>query len=205
MKKDSQLYTVVFTFIITFAFVALLALANEGTKEQIARNNELFFRRAVLNAMDISFETPAQAYDLFDQMVTKRETAEGTIFETDRDGEKRYAIQFTGNGLWGTITGIIAVNEDASRIAGIDFIDQNETPGLGGRIEDPWFKDQFRGEAIPEGKIRMLRSGGRTGDPDPDNAAVDAVTGATQTSDSVERIINAYLLKLRTVLGVTES
>lgn len=205
MKKDSKLYTVVFTFIITFAFVALLALANEGTKEQIARNNELFFRRAVLNAMNIPFDTQTQAYDLFDEMIHQRETVEGIVFETELDGEKRYAIQFTGNGLWGTITGIVAVNADASRIAGIDFIDQNETPGLGGRIEEPWFKEQFRGEAIPEGRIRMLRSGGRTGDPDPDNAAVDAVTGATQTSDSVERIINTYLQKLRSVLGVTES
>ncbi len=193
MKKDSKTYSVLFTFGVTFVLVALLALANESTKEPIARNNELFFRRAVLFAMDIPYDRIDQVYDLYDETITEHDTSQGVLYQTVREGETVYAIRFTGNGLWGTITGIVAVNEDASRIVGIDFIEQNETPGLGGRIDDLWFKDQFRNEAIPEGRITMLRSAGRLGDPDPDNAAVDAVTGATLTSESVEKILNQSL------------
>jgi Na+-transporting NADH:ubiquinone oxidoreductase subunit C len=200
MKKESKVYSVLFTFGITFVLVALLALANESTKEPIARNNELFFRRAVLFAMNIPYDRIDQVFDLYSKTVTERTTDQGILYQAVQDGETVFAMKFAGNGLWGTITGIVAISEDASRIVGIDFVEQNETPGLGGRIDDLWFKEQFRGEAIPEGRITMLRSAGRLGDPDSDNAAVDAVTGATLTSESVEKILNQYLHTLQNLV-----
>ena len=40
MKKDSILYVVAFTFVVCVAFVLILALANEGTKDLVEANRE---------------------------------------------------------------------------------------------------------------------------------------------------------------------
>jgi Na+-transporting NADH:ubiquinone oxidoreductase, subunit NqrC len=84
----------------------------------------------------------------------------------------------------------------------VDFISQNETPGLGGRIEENWFKEQFKSEKLIDGRITVTAIG--QADENHENGKVDAITGATQTSKAVEKIINEYLEKLRVILGVKQ-
>ncbi|PIE04937.1 MAG: hypothetical protein CSA76_01630 [Spirochaetales bacterium] len=74
-------------------------------------------------------------------------------------------------------------------MAGLDIISHSETPGLGGRIEEDWFKQQFRNEKIGTNGI-TVRKGEGGSDKDPDNSRVDGVTGASLTSASMEKIIN---------------
>ncbi|MFN3284353.1 MAG: FMN-binding protein, partial [Pseudothermotoga sp.] len=73
-------------------------------------------------------------------------------------------------------------------------------PGLGGRIEEEWFKKQFRSERLLNGAI-TLQTGG-SGDYDHENGKVDAITGATQTSRALINIINDHLVILRNLLEV---
>ncbi|MCK5735709.1 MAG: FMN-binding protein, partial [Spirochaetaceae bacterium] len=65
-----------------------------------------------------------------------------------------------------------------------------------GRIEEDWFKDQFRGEVIPENGI-TVRKGEGGSDKDPDNGVVDGVTGASLTSTAMEVIVNNQIAELR--------
>ncbi len=77
----------------------------------------------------------------------------------------------------------------------------HETPGLGGRIDEAWFKEQFKGEYAANGIV--VKHGGSGGDTDPDNGQVDGITGASRTSDSIQVIVNQQIDKIKIELGGT--
>ena len=82
------------------------------------------------------------------------------------------------------------------------FIEQAETPGLGGRITEDAFEQQFKGlnAAPPEqGRqyIYVARERPENRNDPRFGRSVDAITGATQTSMAVERLLNADLEQFR--------
>ena len=92
------------------------------------------------------------------------------------------AISITGSGFQGPITLIVALKDGI--ITGFKVVSQVETPGLGARITEDAFQQSFVGKNV-SGGIKMTKSG---------NAGpgeFDAITGATETSKSLERILNA--------------
>lgn len=193
MNKDSITYTIIFSFIIGFVFVFVLAFVNEGTKEQIEANRNLARQRAVLNAFGIKYDSPEEVFNMFEKNVKTEQKGDVELFSAELDGKRAYAHMFTRTALWGSILGVIAVNGDLSRTLGLEIIEHNETPGLGGRIDEPWFKEQFRNEKISNGKINMnIRSAGGA-DTDSENSSVDAITGATLTSTYMQTNVNAEI------------
>jgi Na+-transporting NADH:ubiquinone oxidoreductase subunit C len=105
------------------------------------------------------------------------------------------AVPFAGQGLWGPIKGFLALKPDLKTIHGVTFHEQEETPGLGGEIGADWFRDQFKGKSIEDAQgkrgIRIRRGGGATGPNE-----VDAITGATMTSERVEEMLNAAVARI---------
>jgi Na+-transporting NADH:ubiquinone oxidoreductase subunit C len=93
-------------------------------------------------------------------------------------------------GLWGTITALVAVDESGSRITGIDFVSHSETPGLGGRIDEESFKEQFRGELISSDSSARVAVVSGQDTASKDDSKVDAITGATRTSESIQVLLN---------------
>jgi len=204
MKKQGTIYTILFTFAVCFIFVLLLSLANEGTKKTVEQNGLFVRQRSVLNAFGIPWTTRQEVFDLYAERITEESVAGQTVYKTVIDGKSAYAQVFSGSGLWGTITGVLAMNEDFSRIEGIEIISHNETPGLGGRIDEKWFKEQFRHERLPSGTLTVRVQGSAGGDADLTNGIVDAVSGATRTSQSMEIMINKEIVNLKTILGGTK-
>lgn len=198
MKRDGMLYTVLFTFIICVVFVFFLALANELTKDRVAANSRLSERSAILAALGIKNSDPQEVDALYDTQVTEVDTEQGLLYKATVDAQVRYAAKVAGPGLWGTIRAILAVDQSVERIEGFQIVSHNETPGLGGRIDEAWFQTQFRGEKIgPQGIV--VRQGSGKGDPDPDNSQVDAVTGASRTSQSIQEIVNKEITIFETL------
>jgi Na+-transporting NADH:ubiquinone oxidoreductase subunit C len=193
MNKEGTTYTIVFIFIVSFAFVFLLSMTNQVTVERVELNQETARQGAVLEAMGIDAEGIEEIQSEFAKVSGDSEAG---LYAGTVDGRTVYAKQFAGAGLWGTIAGVLAVTSDMETIVGLEIVEDNETPGLGGRINEPWFKNQFAGERIPEDGITVRALEG-DGDPDKDNGVVDGVTGATRTSDSVESIVNTQLEQLR--------
>lgn len=100
-------------------------------------------------------------------------------------------LPVTGLGYGGRIDAIIAVHGDMNTIAGIAVTQHSETPGLGGRIEDPSWQASFPGTLIRDdsGAVRFnVARGPATTDYD-----VDGITGATRTSSSVTRMMRFWL------------
>ncbi len=194
MKKDSIAYVVCFTFAACALFVLPLALANEATRPRVDANRRFAAESAVLRAFGIAYENPEDAARRYAALV--RELPDGGWSATV-DGAAYRALRKTGAGLWGSITLIVAADDGAERLRGVEILEQQETPGLGGRIEEAWFKDQFRGERIGPAGISINQEGSGSGDADRENSRVDAVTGASRTSDFVEAIVNAAIADLR--------
>ena len=199
MKKDGVFYTVVFSFIVAFVFVFFLALAYGATKERVAENSRLIVARAYLKAAGItSDDDPEIIEDVFKESFPDFDS-DAPFNETVVRGQRIIVSPFQGKGLWGTIAGVIGVTDTLKRIVGLSIISHNETPGLGGRIDETWFQNQFRGEDITKG-IKVRRGSG-SGDPDPDNGIVDGITGASRTSSAIEVIVNNKLDELKQELG----
>ena len=79
-------------------------------------------------------------------------------------------------------------------IEGAVFDHKGETPGLGAKIADePWFRAQFPGKSIFEGgnltSVSIVKGGAKEGDAH----AVDAISGATITSQALDVTIKNWL------------
>ncbi len=110
------------------------------------------------------------------------------------DGSKKYVIPVYGAGLWGPIWGFIAVEADGSTIYGANFSHESETPGLGARITEEPFQQQFAGkQLLKEGafkSVSVMKKGQR---PTDGSDYVDAISGATITSRGVSAMMQACL------------
>ena len=199
-RKKGIIYTVIFTLIISFLFVFILSFTNEITKGVTERNEEVSFRKALLKVFNIPFKGDNEAFVLFENKIEQVTKSNVNLYTYNDENTTIYAILFTGMGLWGQVRGILTVNGEVSVIGGIEFLTHNETPGLGGRIDEESYKDQLRGELVgPGGTIRGTRNG--VYDYDHLNSEIDGITGATRTSERIENIINQELARLRELLG----
>jgi Na+-transporting NADH:ubiquinone oxidoreductase subunit C len=198
MNRQGLLYTVIVTFIISFAFIFILALTNSAVSGQIAKNLNIDQQKAVLSAMGIAFQGNEQAYELYNKNISVQKIKGTDVYTSVRNGETFYAIIAQGPGLWSTITAVIAVNKKVTKIIGIAILSQEETPGLGGRIDEAWFKNQFRNKSLTsQGTITVGSPTADTGQA----GVVDGITAASQTSRLFGVIVNNALTLLRKLLG----
>lgn len=188
MNKDKFYYPVLVMIIITAVFTFLLAWLNNVTEEVIALNEETELRRKILYVfnIDVPSNEPEEIERVFNEHVKSEKIGDETVYYIEEDGEiVGYAFPVDGIALWGSLSAYIGISADYSELLGIEFIHHSETPGLGGRIDEEWFKEQFRGLDLTEGEqgeyiIYKPAIGGN----------VDAIAGATQTSRAVRDIIN---------------
>lgn len=187
-KKKQILYPVIYMMIISIFFTFMLAFINSFTKDTIARQQELITQRSVLYTFnfDINSMTNDEIIDTFNDHIDTIMIEANKVFIYEGVG---YAFQFTGKGLWGSITGHFAVDLTHENVLGINFIEHSETPGLGGRIDEEAFKDQFRNLEMTEGEPMITYNTASGGN-------VDSISGATLTSLAVREILNTKIPEL---------
>jgi Na+-transporting NADH:ubiquinone oxidoreductase subunit C len=107
----------------------------------------------------------------------------------------RIILPISGEGMWSTLYGYIALEPDLNTIAGATFYEQKETPGLGDQITRPDWLAQWKGRRIYDerGDLRFAVAGS-TVDPSSSSALyeVDALTGATVTADAVTSLVHHW-------------
>lgn len=188
MKEKSFIKPVLFMAIITLLFAGSLAAVNYITTDQIQFNQDAELRRKILNVFDrLSEEQDDETIQtVFNELIEEREIDGKPGYVLIEDGEEvAYALEVNGSGLWGSITGYLGLNQDLTETVGIDFTQQSETPGLGGLIDEQPYKEQYRGIDIsnPQGGNYLVNRPAPGGN-------IDAIAGATQTSNSVVNLIN---------------
>lgn len=111
------------------------------------------------------------------------------------DAVKALILPIQGYGLWSTMYGYIALEDDAATIAGITFYEHGETPGLGGEIENPRWQALWPGRRAFDdaGAVKVQVIKGAAGPADSDPYRVDGLSGATITSRGVSATLAFWL------------
>lgn len=221
MKTNSNTYTIIYSAVLVVIVAFLLAFVNQALKSKQDANVALDQQKQILYALNqnrnMNNDEAKQLYgklvladDIIDaQGVTVKAGTEGgtdngfklnskdakegklALYRCRVDGEDKYVIPVYGNGLWGPISGYIAVNGDKTTIFGVYFNHESETAGLGAEIKDnaSW-QAKFKGKSLfgqNRDKI-VLAVTKKIEDP---NTQVDAVTGATLTSNGVSEMFQS--------------
>jgi len=145
-------------------------------------------RRQVLEASILKVLPEARSYRVMDE---KQGIYQG-LDATDRP--VGYAFVSEGSGYQGKIRMMVGIGRDLTQLTGLEILEDLETPGLGAKINEKNFKDQFVGlEVLPRIEYVQNRK------PDRPNA-IQAITGATISSRSVVKALNKDIERIRRML-----
>ncbi|NWO05698.1 MAG: Na(+)-translocating NADH-quinone reductase subunit C [Alteromonadaceae bacterium] len=133
-----------------------------------------------------------------DKAGIKRRPNVAKIYTLSDNGElTRVVLPVHGYGLWSTLYGFMSLEGDLNTIEGLGFYSHAETPGLGGEVDNPRWKQQWVGKELyaqdaTEPQIRLVK-GGVSADARNKEHKVDALSGATLTSRGVQQLVNYWM------------
>ena len=113
------------------------------------------------------------------------------ILRNDDYSINKLILPIRGYGLWGTLYGYISIENDFNTIAGIEFYDHKETPGLGAEVDNPKWKNLWPGKEIYQnGEVYLTVIKGKVDNNDKGaQYEIDGLSGATITSRGVTNMI----------------
>lgn len=120
------------------------------------------------------------------------------VYEVKNDaGEvSMYIMPIRGYGLWSTLRGFIALEQDLRTIKGLTFYEHAETPGLGGEVDNPNWKATWPGKIAFDGEgdvtINVIKGQVVAGDPEA-QYKVDGLSGATITTKGIDNMLQYWL------------
>lgn len=225
MKTNSNSYTIIYSAVIVVIVAFLLAFVFQGLKPQQDANVALDKKKQILNALNIRDLSNEVADKTYKEVVEADEIidAQGRVLNVGKpggeqagfkleskdykagrlalyvckvNGQRKYVIPVYGMGLWGPISGYIALNEDKATVYGVYFNHESETAGLGAEIKDnaAW-QAKFQGKKLFAGGNDKAIALGVEKKVDDPATQVDAVTGATLTSNGVRDMLHEGLSK----------
>lgn len=168
-------------FVICLVCSVLLAFVSEFTKEPIKA---------------VEAEKAAKAMQSVCPDAVSFVETEGVHEGVDADGNSvGYAIPSSWKGYGGDIEIMVGISTQGE-VTGVEILSCEETPGLGANCTKEEFTDSYK-QAVPQGGFTVTKDG--TGG---DNGKIDALTGATITSDAVTQAVN-NAVKVYQSLGQT--
>ena len=113
------------------------------------------------------------------------------ILRNDINKIQKLILPIRGYGLWGTLYGFIAVENDFNTISGIEFYEHKETPGLGAEVDNPKWKSSWKGKKIYNNdQVALEVIKGKVELSDSDSMyKIDGLSGATLTSRGVTNMV----------------
>jgi len=201
MKTNSNTYTIIYSAIIVVVVAFLLAFVSQALKAKQDANVALDVKKQILNSLNIRGLGDSEAEAKYGEVVKSEETVgEQKLYTCEIDGQPVYVCTVKGMGLWGPVFGYISVAADKNTVYGAYFNHDSETAGLGAEIKDSQaWQEKFKGKKI-------------NADDDPDielgvakkievpESEVDAVTGATLTSNGVSLMLKEGLKPFMEIL-----
>lgn len=167
----------------------LLALINGVTAEaraqqrllKITQNRQLLF---------------PQGKDFSEEDVTEIQSESGNLTAlakvTDSSGQELgYVAEANAAGYGGPVNVMVGI-EETGKIVGVRILDNQETAGLGKKVENDAFRSQFND---------LSATDRYTARNNPDYKKIDAVSGATISSEAVAQAINTACEAWQTVTG----
>ncbi len=220
LNTNSNSYTIIYSVIMVVIVAFLLAFVYQILKDRQDANVALDKKKQILYSLNIRGLGDEEAAAKYKEVVIKdnilgndaidfkdnesngfklnsADYKEGklAIYECQIGDQKKYVIPVYGMGLWGPISGYVALDDDCQTVFGAYFNHESETAGLGAEIKDSQsWQEKFIGKKLfAEGVEGIALSVEKTAT-DP-QTQVDAVTGATLTSNGVRDMLKDCLGK----------
>lgn len=195
LNTNSNSYIIIYSAVLVIVVAFLLAFVFQALKPMQDANVALDVKKQVLYSLNIRGLDGKEAEEKYAEVVKTEVEAEGlTYYDCEVDGQIKYVFPLKGMGLWGGISGFISVDDDLNTVYGAYFNHESETAGLGAEIKDSQeWQERFRGKKIQDADGNIVLAVVKK----VDNPAsqVDAVTGATLTSDGVSAMLQDCLAK----------
>ena len=157
---------------------------------------------AEINAYDqrVAAKDPARSHTLDaakDTASIKRQANIAKVYKIYKDGElDTLILPIHGYGLWSTLYGFIALEGDLNTVAGMGFYEHAETPGLGGEVDNPSWKEKWVGKLVyaPGGAVELgVVKGTAETQGTKANYQIDGLAGATLTSNGVTNLVHFWM------------
>lgn len=212
LDTSSNTYTIVYASVMVIIVAFLLAFISSVLKPTQDANVENDTKGQILTSLNIDIK--AYGFNVADEFKNVQDmlwngtelvpyegkflssygsaikAGELHVFVAEAEGETKYVLPVTGRGLWGGLWGYIALNADKKTVYGTYFYHESETAGLGARIGERWFQEQFNGKPVFAGEnteavaLKVVKAGASKTENE-----IDGVTGATLTSDGVSAMV----------------
>ncbi len=183
----------------------LLAFVSSALQDTIDANVKLDVKKQVMASLNVrEFADDADAEAKYAEMIGENvevidADTKTVLYTATVDGETKYVLSVKGQGLWGPIWGYIALNADKQTVFGAYFNHEGETAGLGAEIkDDKSWQAKFQGKKVFDGENVVLGVKKNVTLPE---SEVDAVTGATLTSDGVDQMLKESISRYNAVLN----
>ncbi len=229
--RDKNGYIIAYSCAMVIIVAFLLAFISSTLKPMQDENVKLDKKKQILAALNIRGLGDSESADKYKEVVKYDAiidsegniVAEGTqggendgfklnsadykegklaVFACEVDGQKKVVVPMYGMGLWGPIWGYIAVDEDGQTIYGAYFNHEGETAGLGAEIKDSkaW-QDKFVGKKVYDAEGAPIIKVLKANEVKNADCEVDAVTGATLTSNGVSDMLQEGFAKYKNFLN----
>ncbi|NLJ91396.1 MAG: FMN-binding protein [Clostridiales bacterium] len=197
--KSSIIKDAIILFVITLVSGLALGVVYEITQPIIeqraldakkeAYQTVFLDAEAFVEDEELSAKAESAPEEIFDANGFSNVTVDEVLVAQDSSGNTiGHVMSVTSNnGYGGAITISLGYSTDGV-VQGLEFLVLNETVGFGQNAQNPEFKDQFVGKQVTE--FVSTKSGASA-----DNE-IDALSGATITTDAVTEAVNAGLLFL---------
>lgn len=130
--------------------------------------------------------------------IKRRENVALVYLIGPEENPEKIILPIRGYGLWSTMYGFIALEGDANTVAGFGFYQQGETPGLGGEIDNPKWKELWKGKKVYETgslepKLEVIKGAVLPNSTLNPEYKIDGLAGATLTSRGVSNLVQYWL------------
>ena len=226
MDLKSNKYTFIFAVVVCVVCGVMLSAVSEGFRKQQELNMVFDVKKNILKAVRLKDPIapnakPTDVLKIYDSKIEElviddqgnkvegRKPSDMKEKETGiyplyiyKEGDQTlaYAFPVVGQGLWSTLYGYFALENDATTVRGITFYKDGETPGLGKEIESDWFQNNFKGKKIWSAHEKKLTPiavvKGKAADIFKDEKLdyhVDGITAATITGNGVSEMLDKWL------------
>jgi len=153
--SETPVYPVVFMLVITVVFVGVLAVFYRNSMAQIEAHKVNEYNQLLVELLS---DTLADSTGIDRTMLIEQRDETINTYIKPLDGYSRKAYQLIyqdkpiaylfdikGKGLWGSMAAMVATDPQFNKIIDFAVYAQMETPGLGSRITEAFFKDNSEG------------------------------------------------------------
>lgn len=188
--KSSFLKNCIALFAITLVAGLALSAVNEITKEPIAAAEEKARSEAYKTVFsDAEFVSVEDSDKLIQEFKAAGSacTVDDVLAATEKSGNIiGYVMSATSpSGYGGNIQIAVGISCETEEITGFSVLSNSETAGLGAKCTEDFFTSQFTGKSA--GGIKYTKTGAS------DNTEIDAISGATVTTNAVTEAVNFAL------------